>query len=194
MRCLGYINVAQLNEETLSSLSTMESYNCYPIFKEIEPDNRGKVWHEFIDNLREGDTAVLTSLKEVFQSVHDMIFFLKLCFRKNIRLISIDDSLDFCDEKFKGANSRKTIEALVSAIESIRLAAVGTEDDYPTYRPKQAARVLKFKKVIRLYNEGLGASEIQDQTGYSKSGVYRILRSYRINLAYPRKSMRNRKS
>ena len=186
MKHIGYINNAQDNEPTELLKSLMRQYHCCAIYVE-QDDIKRSAWKSFVDNLDEGDVAVLLSFDNAFFSFSEMIFFLKLCTKRKVRIISISDAVDSFDELFpEESSTRSTLSAIVS------MSASKTNKNYndidaELVSDKRCDRKLKrYRMVINMYNAGYSIKDIMNKTGYKgKSTIYKILHLYDVEMEYP---------
>ena len=115
-----------------------------------------------------------------------MMFFLKLCASKNIRIISLKDSLDTSDVFFPKVSTQNTLNVIASMTVTKGQAAF---DDFQAELLSDKFHEKKLKKyrmVINMYNAGYSIKEIMSRTGYhGKSNIYRILHMFNVELEYP---------
>lgn len=78
----------------------MREHGCETLYTENSRGRKRPQWEAFINDLHEGDCAVLLSFDNAFYNFHDMIFFVKFCRKTGIRIVSIGDGLDTQDELF----------------------------------------------------------------------------------------------
>lgn len=186
MKYIGYSNNAHIIEHKNKVVEVMTKLKCSVIHMEDYDGMARNEWRLFIDELEEGDVAVLYSFYDAFDSHHDMMFFLKLCAMKKIRFISIKDKLDSSNEYFQSSGVRQVLEAIntVSAKKSD-----GKSDDFEAelYALTHEQRKLKrYRMVINMYKAGYPIKEIMYRTGYKgKSNIYRILHLYNIDVEFP---------
>lgn len=185
MQYFAYGNTSQYIEEKEFIIDSLKKMNC-PLFLDTDTDKRRKKWCEFIDSLKEGDTAIVYSFDNSFINYHDMIFFLKYCFTQNIRIISLADKLDTQDILFPETHSKDVLILICKMFIRKKTLHVNTETDYS--RSKGEKKLKKYRLVINMYTAGYSIKDIMLKTGYKcKGNIYRILRSYNIDVAYPQK-------
>jgi len=195
MKHVGYINNAQNSEPTELLKSLMRQYHCSAIYSEQEDAVARPSWKSFINDLSDGDVAVLLSFDNAFSTFNEMIFFLKLCSKKHVRLISICDAVDSFDELFpEESSTRSTLSAIVSMSAS-RTNKNYNDFDAELYSDKHRDRKLKkYRMVINMYNAGCSIKEIMAKTGYKgKSNIYRVLHRYNVEMEYPTMSRKHLK-
>lgn len=186
MEYVGFINAAHNIEHLEELVSSMRRLPCAVIFYEENDDNDRQKWKAFIGQLNHGDVAVLLSFDNAFKNFSDLMFFLKLCSSKNIRIISIKDSLDSEDVIFPKASTKKTLDAIAS------MTSVRGKDSFDDFEEALLSdkyhekKLKKYMMVINMYNAGYSIKEIMSRTGYhGKSNIYRILHRFNVELEYP---------
>ena len=159
---------------------------CSSIYYDDRDDGERQKWKSFVGTLNNNDTAVLISFDNAFCNFNDLMFFLKLCSSKNIRIISLKDSLDTSDELFPKARTQDTLRAIANMTVAKGQAAF---DDFQAELLSDKFHEKKLKKyrmVINMYNAGYSIKEIMSRTGYhGKSNIYRILHMFNVELEYP---------
>jgi hypothetical protein len=102
--------------------------------------------------------------------------FLKLCSAKNIRIVSIMDSLDSTDELFPESHTKNVFEV----ISKLPLNGDRTTKEYSRSELKainaRSARIKKHQTVVNMYKGGYNVHEIMERLHIkSKSTIYDIL-------------------
>ena len=110
MKHIGYIGNAHINEHGEDALQQMRVHGCETLYKENGKGRKRPQWEAFINELQEGDCAVLLSFDNAFYNFHDMIFFVKFCRKTGIRIVSIADGLDTQDELFPESKTVNTLD------------------------------------------------------------------------------------
>jgi len=186
MEYVGYINTAYYIEHFEEFVSSMKQMPCSSIYYDDRDDGERQKWKSFVGTLNNNDTAVLISFDNAFSNFNDLMFFLKLCSSKNIRIISLKDSLDTSDELFPKARTQDTLRAIANMTVAKGQAAF---DDFQAELLSDKFHEKKLKKyrmVINMYNAGYSIKEIMSRTGYhGKSNIYRILHMFNVELEYP---------
>lgn len=185
MRHVGYINNAQNIDIINKGLPQLKQLQCHTIYIEDKEDKERLAWKRFVSELGEGDVAVLLSFNNAFKSFSDLMFFLKLCSGKRIRIISVQDALDSSDELFPHQGT----QCILSAIAGMSRKNAGEYDDFEAElisEKRQEKKLKKYRMVINMYNAGYSIREIMSKTGYrGKSNIYRVLHMYNVELGYP---------
>ena len=112
MKHIGYIGNAHINEHGEDALKQMRVHGCETLYKENGKGRKRPQWEAFINELHEGDCAVLLSFDNAFYNFHDMIFFVKFCRKTGIRIVSIADGLDTQDELFPESKTVNTLDLI----------------------------------------------------------------------------------
>lgn len=186
MKNIGFIKAAQDIEQTEQMLNLMKEQGCVSVHvEEVRSSNRSR-WQDFVDGLDDYDIAVLYSFDNAFRNIHDMIFFLKFCSKKNIRIVSVEDKVDSNNLLFSGTTTKDVFD-VVCKMFSKRDRNSHDDIEADLYSNKHSDRRLKrYRMVINMYNAGYSVKEIMERTGYrGKSNVYRILHLYDVSLEYP---------
>jgi hypothetical protein len=186
MKHIGYIGNAHINEHGEDALKQMRVHGCEMLYKENGKGRKRPQWEAFINELQEGDCAVLLSFDNAFYNFHDMIFFVKFCRKTGIRIVSIADGLDTQDELFPESKTVNTLD-LICKVFSKRDRNTHDDLEAELYSTNYNDRKLKrYKLVINMYKAGYCIKEIMERTGYrSKSNLYRILHMYDVQMEYP---------
>jgi DNA invertase Pin-like site-specific DNA recombinase len=187
MRNIVYINTFQNYEQYDKFHDMINGVDCSKLYREEIVDDSRPVWGKFIDDLQEGDTATFLSFNNAFRNLSEMTMFLKLCSAKNIRIVSIMDSLDSTDELFPESHTKNVFEV----ISKLPLNGDRTTKEYSRSELKainaRSARIKKHQTVVNMYKGGYNVHEIMERLHIkSKSTIYDILHKYNINLDYPK--------
>ena len=186
MDYIGYINNAYYIEQLEEAVMQMKQLPCTAIYYDDKDDDDRLKWKSFVSQLHDGDVAVLMSFDNAFNNFSDMMFFLKLCSSKNIRIISLCDSLDTKDELFPMSSTKHTLDAIA------KMSATKGQASYDDFQAELLSdkfhekKLKKYRMVINMYNAGYSIKEIMSRTGYrGKSNIYRILHQFNVELEYP---------
>ena len=170
MEYIGYVNTAYYIEQLEAFVLSMKQMPCSFIYYDEKGNGQRQNWKLFISSLNSNDTAVLVSFDNAFCNFNEMMFFLKLCASKNIRIISLKDSLDTSDVFFPKVSTQNTLNVQAELL----------SDKFHEKKLK------KYRMVINMYNAGYSIKEIMSRTGYhGKSNIYRILHMFNVELEYP---------
>ena len=185
MKHIGYINNAQNIDIVNRGLPLLKQHQCHTIYIEDMEDKERLAWKRFVSELGEGDVAVLLSFNNAFKSFNELMFFLKLCSGKRVRIISVQDALDSSDELFPHQGTR----CILSVLAGLSTKNAEEFDDFEAElisEKRQEKKLKKYRMVINMYNAGYSIREIMSKTGYrGKSNIYRVLHMYNVELGYP---------
>jgi len=189
MRYIGYANMAHITEHSSAVVREMSEQNCSVVHLETQGDEEKAEWNYFIDELKEGDAAVIYSFSNVFHNYNEMMYFLKMCSAKKIRIISIHDDIDSSDEL--------TSDTLAAVTKVVNIKKEDTHDDIQSEfmtGSKRDKKLKKHKMIINMYNAGFSIKDIMSKTGCrTKSNIYRILHAYDVPMEYPTMSRKKKK-
>ncbi|WP_281967465.1 recombinase family protein [Roseovarius nanhaiticus] len=181
---IGYARTSTLDQKAglEAQRRDLEKAGCEKLFEEqvssVDVAKREKL-AEAIDYLRDGDTLIVTKLDRLARSVAHLLEITGEIERKDARLRILDMDID------TGTSTGKLILTMLGGIgefeRSIMLerqregiAKAKAEGKY-LGRPKTAQA--KRQEVLRLHEDGKGATEIAKQLGIGRSSVYRIVQS-----------------
>ena len=186
MDYIGYINITYYFEQIDEVVSRMKQLPCTAIYYDDRDDVARERWKAFIGQLHTGDVAVIMSFDNACKNFNDMMFFLKLCSSKDIRIISLSDALDTADELFPKSSTKNTLAAIA------RMSANKGEASFDDFQAELLSdkfhekKLKKYRMVINMYNAGYSIKEIMARTGYhGKSNIYRILHRFNVDVEYP---------
>ena len=154
MEYIGYINTVYYIEQLEAFVLYMKKMPCSFIYNDKKDNGQRQNWKLFISALNNNDTAVLFSFDNAFCNFNEMMFFLKLCSSKNIRIISLKDSLDTSDILFPKVSTQNTLNIIASMTVTKGLSAF---DDFQAEMLSDKFHEKKLKKyrmVINMYNAG----------------------------------------
>ena len=194
MKNMVYVNSYYSNEDFAFFVSNFDTENDKAIvFQELTARSRAK-WNEFIDALKEEDTAILYSFDSTFRNYNDMMFFIKYCTVMSIRLISYADRLDTKDKLFPESGTKNTFDVVCRIFKKRdKTASYDVEADlHNLSQTKQ--RLKRYSLIINMYKAGWSIQEIMKKVGYSaKSNIYNVLKKYNIELRQPKKSRKKKR-
>ncbi len=186
MKNIGFVDIAQYIEQKEYINELFEGVGCQKLYVEQSRDGTRGRWCEFIDGLEDDGVAVLFSFDNAFRNIHDMMFFLKYCSKRHIRIVSIADEVDSYNLLYSGTKTRDVFEVMCKMfVKRDRYCPDDIESEL--YSTSHSDRRLKrYRLVINMYNAGYSVAEIMERTGYKgKSNIYRILHLYGVSLEYP---------
>ena len=133
-----------------------------------------------LDFVREGDTLVVTRLDRLARSTADLLSIVSRLDDKGVGLRIIDFGGDTVDTKSPSGRMLLTMFAAVAQFErEVMLVrqreGISKAKAAGKYKGRAPTARAKTQEIVRLRQEGLGASQIAEDTGVSRSSVYRIL-------------------
>lgn len=158
---------------TMPALQRMKELNCTMIFF----DNIGERTEliKFQKVLQEGSVAVLYSYPNAFRSYDELIMFIRYCFYKKIRIISIEDEID--TEDLLWSSSTEKILRVISNFSTKRDS--GQFNDYDIDMLTDTVTLKRIRRAaacINMYNAHFTVNEIKDILGYkNRKSIYDIL-------------------
>lgn len=186
MRNIGYINYAHYYENSDTIVEEMRQNDCHLVYQEQAGGKERPAWKSFVNDLGEGDCAMLYSFEHTFRNFHDMVFFIRYCNRANVRIVSISDEIDSGDMLFNKKNTSNILN-VVCRIFTKRDKNSHDDIEAECYSNNFGERKLKrYRLVINMYKAGYSVAEIMKHTGYrGKSNIYRILHKYEVKMEHP---------
>ena len=181
-----YINKTQNYEQHEKFHDVINGVKCSKYYHEETDDESRPAWSKFIDNLKEGDTATFLSFNNAFKNIREMTMFLKLCSSKNIRIVSVMDSVDSTDEPFPETSTKNVLDVISKMpLHGDNATKVFSYTELKAINSRNA-RIKKHQTVVNMYKGGYSVGEIMKRLNIkSKSTVYSILHKYDISLEYP---------
>lgn len=133
-----------------------------------------------LDFVREGDTLIVTRLDRLARSTADLLGIVSRLDDKGVGLRIIDFGGDTVDTKSPSGRMLLTMFAAVAQFErEVMLVrqreGIAKAKAAGKYKGRAPTARAKTDRILDLKREGLGASQIANETGVSRSSVYRIL-------------------
>lgn len=188
MRILSYSETEQQLSQLTTFINTLDGSSCHIPF---HGQNGNDVFHSFIEELQDKDIVVFASLIGLFIGSAPFLMFVRFCRRHEIRIISVQDEIDTDDLIFALPSSSKWMSILCSfkTVHKVEHADIQSE---LLGNNKHDKMLRRHGIVVNLYTAGYSISDILRMTGYkAKTHIYRILKRYGVELAYP--SMQRKK-
>lgn len=179
---IGYARTSTLDQKAgfEGQLRDLEAVGCEKVYKEQVSSVDVRKRHELdkaIDQLRDGDTLVVTKLDRLARSVQHLLGLLEVIQGKRASLRILDMNIDTSTPTGK---LMLTVLGSVAAFErEIMLErqreGIARAKAAGKYKGRKPTAMAKADEVIRLQAEGIGATEIASRVGIGRASVYRIL-------------------
>lgn len=181
---IGYARTSTLDQKAgfAGQLRDLEATGCEKVYKEqvSSVDVRKRLELErAIDQLRGGDSLIVTKLDRLARSVPHLLEVLERIQGKQASLRILDMNIDTSTPTGK---LMLTVLGSVAAFErEIMLErqreGIAKARAAGKYKGRKPTAMAKSNEVQRLQAEGIGASEIARRVGIGRASVYRILRA-----------------
>ncbi|WP_436949327.1 recombinase family protein [Staphylococcus shinii] len=184
MAKVGYARVSTRDQSLNSQIDALEKYGCERIFSEKVSGRKQKRTEldKCLDYLRDGDTLVIYKLDRLGRTTKQLIELSQWLDNNNIDLQIIDMNISTNDamgkmfftmmSAFAELEANLLSERTKKGLESAR--ARGRTGGRPRL-PDHKRREIKF-----LYDEQkLTGAEIAEQTGVSRTTVYRVIKEFK---------------
>tara|TARA_R110002049_G_scaffold295936_1_gene483723 strand:+ start:163 stop:738 length:576 start_codon:yes stop_codon:yes gene_type:complete len=179
---IGYARTSTLDQKAgfEGQLRDLEAVGCEKVYKEqvSSVDVRKRLELErAIDQLRDGDTLIVTKLDRLARSVPHLLEVLQRIQAKQASLRILDMNIDTSTPTGK---LMLTVLGSVAAFErEIMLErqreGIAKAKDAGKYKGRKPTAMAKADEVKQLQAEGIGATEIASRVGIGRASVYRIL-------------------
>lgn len=179
---IGYARTSTLDQKAgfEGQLRDLEAVGCEKVYKEqvSSVDVRKRLELErAIDQLRDGDSLIVTKLDRLARSVPHLLEVLETIQGKQASLRILDMNIDTSTPTGK---LMLTVLGSVAAFErEIMLErqreGIAKAKEAGKYKGRKPTAMAKADEVKRLQAEGIGASEIARRVGIGRASVYRIL-------------------
>ena len=179
---IGYARTSTLDQVAgfESQQAALNEAGCEKVFAEqISSIAHRDQLQDALDYIREGDVLVVTKLDRLARSMPDLLNIIAKVERKGASLRILGMSLDTTT-----ATGKLMFNVLGSVAEFERsmmlerqregIAKAKAEGKYKGRAPTAQA---KAEDVLRLLGDGIGACQIANQLGISRSSVWRIMRA-----------------
>ena len=181
MRYIGYANMAHINEHSSNVVRELSEKKCTVVHLESRTSDNNDEWNHFIDDLKDGDAAVIYSFGNVFHNYTEVMHFIKMCSTRKIRIISIHDEIDTLN-----TITSDTLAAITKVVNSRKEEVHDDVQAELVTDTKRNKMLKKHRTIINMYNAGFRIKDIMNKTkSRSKSNIYRILHQYDVQLEYP---------
>ncbi len=179
---IGYARTSTLDQKAgfEGQLRDLEAVGCQKVYKEqvssVDVRKRQEL-ESAIDQLRDGDTLIVTKLDRLARSVPHLLEVLQRIQDKQASLRILDMNIDTSTPTGK---LMLTVLGSVAAFErEIMLErqreGIAKAKAAGKYKGRKPTAMAKADEVKRLQAEGIGATEIASRVGIGRASVYRIL-------------------
>ena len=194
MAKIGYIMATLHYDRLEEDRRWMQEFGCVRIVEESDADEKSRpLWKQLMIALERGDELVISKFSNALRGVRELAFFLEFCRVKVIRVISIHDRIDSCNELFPETRPSDVLVMMGSLPEEALVLRKSSEHvsklqermivQLPPVSTSRERRMDREKTVINLYAAGHPIDEIWKASGFrSRSSVFRILNKYGIKL------------
>ena len=179
---IGYARTSTLDQKAgfEGHLRDLEAVGCDKVYKEQVSSVDVRKRHELeraIDQLRDGDSLIVTKLDRLARSVPHLLELLETIQGKQASLRILDMNIDTSTPTGK---LMLTVLGSVAAFErEIMLErqreGIARAKAEGKYKGRKPTAMAKADEVKQLQAEGIGASEIARRVGIGRASVYRIL-------------------
>jgi DNA invertase Pin-like site-specific DNA recombinase len=179
---IGYARTSTLDQKAgfEGQLRDLEAVGCDKVYKEQVSSVDVRKRHELeraIDQLRDGDSLIVTKLDRLARSVPHLLEVLERIQDKQASLRILDMNIDTSTPTGK---LMLTVLGSVAAFErEIMLErqreGIAKAKAEGKYKGRKPTAMAKADEVKQLQAEGIGATEIASRVGIGRASVYRIL-------------------
>lgn len=186
MKKIGYINTTKDFEHIEDCRKTMVDMGCDSVYQDnADEEYERPFWRFVLGELKDGDTLVVCKLSSALCSSIELANLMKLTTEKNLRIISLKDSIDTKNEYFQTKPEDYVRMLSDFPRESLQI-------HYPPSKPSDLSRNLgrlkkKRKKqkiycdILNMYAAGVPVAKIWELSGFKNRGtIYRILQRFGI--------------
>jgi len=191
MAKVGYIFKANSYDAFDADKEWMCQYGCVQVIEEsVKHETLRPRWKQLMSNLERGDELVVSKFSNSVRGLRELSALIELCRIKVVRIISIHDRIDTCNELFTGTTPAEVLAmfgALPEEVAVLRKSSdkiIRLQQSISTpITQKSLSKTERDKKIVDMYNNGYSIRDIWKESGVrSKSTVYGILNKYRVEL------------
>ena len=184
---VGYARVSSVDQNLDVQLETLKSFGCEKIYQEkvsgTSTQGRNKL-KECIEFVREGDELVITRIDRLARSVLDLQLIVKELSDKGVNLSATEQPIST-----KDATSKCFLDML-GVFAELETNLRKERQNEGILRAKQKGiykgrkSSINVNKIKELKNSGMGATAIAKEMGIHRDSVYRVLKSWEIEILY----------
>lgn len=165
---------------------------CVQVIEEsVKHETLRPKWKQLMSNLERGDELVVSKFSNAVRGLRELAALIELCRIKVVRIISIHDKIDTCNELFADTTPAEVLmmfgalpeEVAVLRKSSDKIMRLQQSINTSILTKKSLSKAERDKKIVDMYNDGYSIRDIWKESGVrSKSTVYGILNKYRVQL------------
>jgi len=192
MAKVGYIFKANSYDAFDADKEWMLQYGCVQVIEEsVQHETLRPKWKQLMSNLERGDELVVSKFSNAVRGLRELAALIELCRIKVVRIISIHDKIDTCNELFADTTPAEVLmmfgalpeEVAVLRKSSDKIMRLQQSINTSILTKKSLSKAERDKKIVDMYNDGYSIRDIWKESGVrSKSTVYGILNKYRVQL------------
>ena len=192
MAKVGYIFKANSYDAFDADKEWMLQYGCVQVIEEsVKHETLRPKWKQLMSNLERGDELVVSKFSNAVRGLRELAALIELCRIKVVRIISIHDKIDTCNELFAETTPAEVLmmfgalpeEVAVLRKSSDKIMRLQQSINTSILTKKSLSKAERDKKIVDMYNDGYSIRDIWKESGVrSKSTVYEILNKYRVQL------------
>lgn len=192
MAKVGYIFKANSYDAFDADKEWMLQYGCMQVIEEsVKHETLRPKWKQLMSNLERGDELVVSKFSNAVRGLRELAALIELCRIKVVRIISIHDKIDTCNELFAETTPAEVLmmfgalpeEVAVLRKSSDKIMRLQQSINTSILTKKSLSKAERDKKIVDMYNDGYSIRDIWKESGVrSKSTVYEILNKYRVQL------------
>ncbi len=174
---VGLARVSSVGQNLESQLIALREYGCEKIFQEKKSGTTAegrKVLREWIDFMRENDEAVVTRIDRCSRSILDLQLIVKELEEKNVTFAATEQSINTKSPEGRCFMNMLSVFSEFETQLRKERQMDGIKANKHKFKGKQVT--IDVKKIKRLKEEGLGASQIAKEMGIDRTSVYRLLK------------------
>lgn len=173
----GYVRPLYNDAESEKQLKVLNE-KCDVIYREDHGSPKKRIKLEaLLMELQPGDFIIVEKMIALADTFHNLIDLLKVCEKDKVKIYFLNEKI-YSDELLNITLQEIMDHVLQFQSDAIKQSTtIGMEQarksGKPIGRPKKSDE--NIKKAISMYNDGYKLIEIKNQTGISKSTLYRYL-------------------
>ena len=174
---VGLARVSSVGQNLERQIIALKEYGCEKIFEEKRSGTTSKgrtVLREWIDFMRENDEAVVTRIDRCSRSILDLQLIVKELEEKNVTFAATEQSINTKSPEGRCFMNMLSVFSEFETQLRKERQMDGIKANKHKFKGKQVT--IDVKKIKRLKEEGLGASQIAKEMGIDRTSVYRLLK------------------